>query len=208
MGPGRRQSQLAIQPSKKRTLGNDYNGDTTAEEATSARNLHKKQRALTTPHSAPKNLDANHAPACSQPPIIPSAGRSIVTATKNKHENEEDFFPDHYERMQQELQKQKEESGTTQTEKERATVFKNTVRRTIFNRIKFILKDSDLDFGGPVYTCMLPALQLVESQHINVEQYWNVHRVLVRRILNDRRGSVCQMMKTAFLSKCKTNVRY
>lgn len=204
MGPGRRPSLYPTRPAQKRTLENEYNIHQNRGSTAVARSDAKKQRTFTTPHSATlKSLDTNDTPSCSKPPISSSAqGRSVlVTESKPAYTNNENFEVDYYDKIKNEYQQQKVDSGAAQTIKEREEIFRNSIRTEVFNRIKFILKEADLDFGGPVYKCMAGKLKLEEEKGVDIEQYWNVHRPMVRETLNNKRGTINGMMKEAFNSK-------
>ena len=161
------------------------------------------KKVITTPQTSQRGLDTNVAPNSFEPPPIPAAkGQYVVTDTrKPAYKKKEDFENDYYETVNEEYQAQKVDSGREQTVTERGEEFRDTVRKIIFNRIKFILKEADLDFGGPVFNCMMGQMKLEEDNGVDPEQYWNVHRPLVRETLNGKRGSVNGMMKDAFMSK-------
>ena len=132
--------------------------------------------------------------------ISSPSGRSVVTERKAGNRERKDY--EVYSKMKEEYRQQKEDGGLEQTPKERKSVFQLLVRQFVFNKIKFILKEADLDFGGPVYECMAGKLKLEEDKGVDIEQYWNwnVHRTLVRETLNNKRGTINGMMKEAFNS--------
>ena len=75
------------------------------------------------------------------------------------------------------------------------------VRTKVFNKVKFILKDADLDMLGPIYNSILKHMKSKEKLGVDIEQYWTVHRKWVRETLNTKCGAVNGMMKAAFMSK-------
>ena len=85
--------------------------------------------------------------------------------------------------------------------------FKVAVRTALFNRMKFIGKDSDLDVCGSAYNCMVKKLTLVKETGESTVPYWNYHRHLVRETLNNKRGTVNQLMKLAFMGKSTRRLR-
>ena len=81
--------------------------------------------------------------------------------------------------------------------------FKSLVRTTLFNKMKFIGTDADLDIGAPAYDCIVKMVTVVEEKGETLAQYWNNYRKHVRVALNSKRGTVNQMIRTAFMSKWK-----
>ena len=202
MGPTRRKSNSATRPPQKRTLENGYTVDEYQEGSTIAK---KGREFITAPHGTPSLMDTNVTPVTySKPTIFSAQGRSVVTNSKPGNGSSDDFEEDEYmNKMSKEYKGQREDSGTTQTKDARREEFQASVRKTVFNRIKFVLKDSDLDFGGPFYKCMVGQLKVKEDNNVNIEEYWSVHRTLVKEALNNKRGTVNGMMKEAFMSKTK-----
>jgi hypothetical protein len=200
MGPTRKKSNFATRPPQKRTLENGYTLDESQEEGAIAK---KGRKFISAPHSTPSIMDTNVTPVTySKPPIFSAQGRSVVTISKPGNSSSEVFEEDEYmNKMKTEYKVQREDSGTTQTINARREEFQASVRKIVFNKIKFVLKDSDLDFGGPFYKCMVRQLKVKEDNNVNVEEYWSVHRTLVKGALNNKRGTVNGMMKEAFMSK-------
>ena len=202
-----RQSWAAKRPKEKRALESDQEQGTEDVGGFDS----KKQRQLTTPRGTLKSIDTNKMPSLSKLPISLEPERSaslesersiLVTDRKPAYKKKiEGYEDDYYNAIKTEYKAQRAESGTDQTSKGREEEFKDSVRKFIFNRIKFILKESDLDFAGPVFKCMVGLLKVEEDTGEDIEQYWNIHRKFVRGTLNMKRGAVNGMMKDAFMSK-------
>ena len=141
-----------------------------------------------------KLYDASAAPETT---CIVSESRRIAHSRREDFEEEDGYFG----RIKADFDAQQEARGSGQSDRERKEEFKDLVRTKVFNKVKFILKDADLDMLGPVYNSIIKQMKSKEKLGVNIEQYWTVHRKLVRETLNTKRGAVNGMMKAAFMSK-------
>ena len=194
---------------KKRKQGDEYTGLNREQGSQFVNDLEKKRpKSIETQNNASKmkSIDTNasspysklHNSPAPKTCVVPESRR--VPNTKRADIGEGDEC---YKKLQKEFTAQNVARGTGQSDKEREEQFKSLVRTKVFAKVKFILKDSDLNSSGLVYNIILKQLKTKEKEGVNIEQYWTDHRKLVRETLNTKRGAVNGMMKAAFMSKFK-----
>ena len=95
---------------------------------------------------------------------------------------------------------QLEKSGATLSKTSHIALLRETVRSTLFHKMKFITDDSVLDYGGKVEQTVMANLKLERDDEATKQQYWHTFRGHVNKALNDKRGNVNNEMKKAFMS--------
>ena len=152
-----------------------------------------------------QSIGTNAASPCSKLYVASAAPvtSKVSESRRIAHSKRDDFEEEdgYYGKIQADFKAQQEARGSEQSDRERKEEFKHLVRTKVFNKVKFILKDADLDMLGPVYNSIIKQMKSKEKLGVNIEQYWTVHRKLVRETLNTKRGAVNGMMKAAFMSK-------
>ena len=193
---------------KKRIQGDEYTGLDKEQGSQFVNDRERKrQKSIETQNIASKlkSIDTNASSLYSRPHNSPAPKTCVVPESRrvgNTKERADIGEGDEcYKKLHKEFAAQNAARGTGQSDKERKEQFKSLVRTKVFAKVKFIIKDSDLNSSGLVYNIILKQLKTKEKEGVNIEQYWTVHRKFVRETLNTKRGAVNGMMKAAFMSK-------
>lgn len=186
---------------RKREAEDEYTGPIREQGSKS-----REEGVAKKPRITPMQSNSTNAASPCSKLYVDSAkpARCIVSENRKLAHGKRDDLDEqdgYYGKMKSDFEAQKEARGMGQSKEERAELFKHLVRTKVFNKVKFILRDADLDMCGTVYNSILKHMKSIEQAGVDIDQYWAVHRKLVRQTLNTKRGAVNGMMKAAFMSK-------
>ena len=86
--------------------------------------------------------------------------------------------------------------GLMMTPEQYQGVIRDYVRTTVFRKLKFVLGDGDLKFGGKLCLYMLSGLKIAQS---NARYWWTTNRHIVRKCIAHKRTGVSNAIKSVFL---------